>query len=68
MSPVHCPLCRHRVSDWMMASGKTEEVCGDVVHKTCMADYQLRLGLNYRFVREKARDAGFDWSVGKYET
>jgi hypothetical protein len=36
----------------MMASGKTEIIQNDVVHKSCIVDYKLRLGLDYREVRE----------------
>lgn len=39
-----CPLCKHRVSDWMMACGKTEEIAGHVVHKSCLVDFELRHG------------------------
>ena len=43
-----CPLCKHRVSEWMMASGKTEEVGNEIVHKSCAIDYKLRMGVEYR--------------------
>lgn len=61
MSPVHCALCGHRVSDWEMASNKTREVNGKLVHKTCLIDYKLRHGVEYGTWRR-------DWSVGLYET
>lgn len=48
MEPNTCPLCQVRVSNWMMAGGKTEIVRGDVVHKSCLIDYQLRTGKDFR--------------------
>jgi hypothetical protein len=44
-----------------MASGKTEVVGNDVVHKSCAIDYKLRMGVDYkefhaRWVRLKNND------------
>ena len=47
-----CPLCKLRVSDWMMASEKAKEVGTDIVHKSCMIDYSLRTGRDYEEERK----------------
>lgn len=47
MEPNQCPLCKNRVSDWMMATGKTTIIDGKVVHNSCMIDYELRNGKKY---------------------
>lgn len=46
-----CPLCHNRVSDWMMASGKTTIVNNEVVHNSCMMDFHLKHGKDYRDVQ-----------------
>lgn len=70
MSDVFCPLCFLRISDWMEKSGKTESVQGKQTHKSCIEDYKLRMGLDYRVVMQKIQDARLkrDWSEGLYET
>lgn len=57
-----CPLCHIRVSDWMMACGKTEEITGHVVHKSCLIDYEMRHGKKWDGSNGHDRTAG--WSVG----
>lgn len=47
MSPVHCALCGIRVSDWQMASGKTEVVDQKLIHKACGMDYKLKHGKEF---------------------
>ena len=36
-----CPLCEKRVSEWMMACGKTVVINGRICHKTCVMDYDI---------------------------
>lgn len=38
MSPVHCPLCGKRISDWMMSAGKCTVIENHVVHIACLTD------------------------------
>lgn len=58
-----CPLCKHRVSDWMMAGGKTTEIKGEVYHKSCLIDYTLRTG--YKLGENiDGLDPAAGWSVG----
>lgn len=44
---VVCPLCSTRVSEWMIAAGKTIAVNGDTCHKSCLIDYYLRTGRQF---------------------
>ncbi|HEX5429846.1 MAG TPA: hypothetical protein VFX17_02070 [Patescibacteria group bacterium] len=53
MDPVHCAICEKRVSDWMMACGKTLIIDGQIVHKACVEDYRVKTGKNY--VPDEAR-------------
>lgn len=46
-SPVHCSICKLRVSDWMMSAGKTLVVNQKLVHKACADDYRLKYGKEY---------------------
>ena len=39
---VFCPLCRKRISDWLVAWGKTTFVNGHEVHKACLQDHTVR--------------------------
>lgn len=54
---MECPLCEARLSEWEVRHDKTEVVDGDTVHKSCLIDYQLRMGLDYRLVRQRVREA-----------
>lgn len=47
MSPVHCAICGVRVSDWMMACGKTQVINGKLIHKACGIDHKLKHGKEY---------------------
>ena len=47
MAVNQCPLCKHRVSDWQMASGKAQEVGQEICHKECLIDHKLRTGKEY---------------------
>ncbi len=55
MEPNICPLCQRRVSDWMMASGKTTIIyydvtsarANEVVHNSCLIDYKVKYGKEY---------------------
>ncbi len=42
-----CPLCHTRVNNWSVASGKTTEIAGDVVHNTCIQIYEEETGLKF---------------------
>lgn len=44
MEEVTCGLCGVRVSNWMMATGKTEVIGGKIYHRACLTDYQLKHG------------------------
>lgn len=57
----HCPLCKVRVSDWMMASGKTSTIEGEVYHNACLIDFELRNGHKFG---EKAGSNGHDRAAG----
>lgn len=58
-----CPLCKHRVSDWQMACGKTTVIKDQVYHKSCLIDYELRTGQKLGEVIDGLdRTAG--WTVG----
>lgn len=57
-----CPLCKIRVSDWMMAGGKTECINGQVVHKACLIDYEARYGK--RWDGSNGHDHTAGWTVG----
>lgn len=48
MEPVTCQLCKLRVSNWMMASGKCLIVNGKLVHKACVVDHKLKTGKEYQ--------------------
>lgn len=39
-----CPICRNRVSEWWIKSGKTTTINLLVVHNACLIDFQLRSG------------------------
>lgn len=60
MSPVHCILCGIRVSDSAMANGKTETVDNQLVHKSCLKDYKLRMGVDYAEVIRRAHEGRKD--------
>lgn len=41
MSPVTCPICDKRISDWMVAWGKCVYICGKLIHAACVKDLTL---------------------------
>jgi hypothetical protein len=47
MNEVICAICKVRVSEWMMASGKTLVINGKLVHMSCEIDYRLRTGKKF---------------------
>lgn len=47
MSENHCPICKKRVSDWMMATGKTEVIGSFVVHKPCLQVFKDERGRDW---------------------
>ena len=44
---MNCPLCGKRISEWNMSAGKTMDVNGRTVHKSCLMDYQRETGKEY---------------------
>lgn len=42
-----CPLCKIRVSEWMMASGKTLVIGREIIHKACQIDFKAKHGRDY---------------------
>lgn len=59
-----CPLCKHRVSDWMMASGKTTEIKAEVYHNACLIDFELRHGHKFGEKGGIGHDRTAGWTVG----
>lgn len=57
-----CPLCKIRVSEWMMINGKTELLFNEVFHKFCLIDYKLKHGKDYTL------PVNGNWQKGLYET
>lgn len=43
-----CPLCKCRISNWMMASNKAEFIGKTLFHKSCLEDHKLRTGVDLR--------------------
>lgn len=39
--PNECGKCHKRVSEWMMASGKTTIINGTLLHKACLNDMSI---------------------------
>lgn len=48
---INCPICRHRISQWEINTGKTEEygkvLCPLIVHRSCLMDFKSRYGRDF---------------------
>lgn len=53
---MECPLCYARLSEWEVRNNKTEIVGGTEVHKACLVDYKLRMGVDYAEVLKKVQE------------
>ena len=58
----YCPLCKVRVSNWMMACDKTQIINGEIYHKSCLIDHELRTGR--KLGAENGHDHTAGWTVG----
>ena len=38
----HCPICEHRISEWMITGDKTSVIETHRLHNSCLIDFRTR--------------------------